>query len=671
MEKLLYLASHLSTGGMPQYLAKKVELMVKHYDVYVVEYEDITGGVLVVQKNIIKDLIHDNLISIPYGGDKNEIISIIDSIKPDIIHFTEMPEYFMEYNIAKQIYKNDRSYKIFETCHDSSFNPTNKRFFPDKFILVSQYQVEMLQSLKIPSEVVEYPIEYNKRPDRNEMLMKLGLDPEYKHVLHVGLFTPRKNQSEFFEYAKKFLGSKIIFHSVGALADNFKDYWEPLLSNKPENLIVHGQKSNTADFYAAMDLFLFTSKGTVHDKETMPLVIKEAISWDLPTLIYNLPVYQNYFDDYNLVQYLNFDSFDDNVKLINDMLYNVTVSETVNPETKPVIIISTYPNNKNIINLTENCIREIKKYGYDVILTSHYAITEPLQNMVDYAIYDSNNILTYNSYYSKSYYRGTEFYADININQENNNIYHGSAVYTNYYNGIKLANQLGYVNAICVNFDVLLKNQTALLRAEQSLSKSKGFFNYVNVLEGDTLNTFFMGINCELFLSTFPLIKTEEEYNAWWERIGSESNGLENLFYFTLKDKLNELTIVGKDEFYNLFEGSQIELCSQTQYFTVLPIKDKTDGFILCVNLPNRVDDRVVSVTVTEFDGDDMITLYTIPIEVKNRDFFYQEFGFNYDIDHRYYFDLYENENTHKKSIQVNKDYMSNKINLNGIFIKS
>ena len=35
----------------------------------------------------------------------------------------------------------------------------------------------------------------------------------------------------------------------------------------------------------------------------MPLVIREAISWQLPILIYNLPVYLNYFDKFNNIQY--------------------------------------------------------------------------------------------------------------------------------------------------------------------------------------------------------------------------------------------------------------------------------------------------------------------------------------------------------------------------------
>ena len=257
---ILFISPHLSTGGLPQYLTKKIELLNDTYDIYVVEYDDITGGVLVIQKNKIKNLIGDKLITIPFGSDKNVLIDKINEIQPDIIHLEELPEYFMSDDIAKKIYTDNRNYKIFETCHDSSFNTNNKRFSPDKFILVSNYQVKMLDELKINSEVVEYPIEYKNRPDRDQSLINLGLDPSYKHVLHIGLFTPRKNQKEFFEYAEKFVGQKIQFHSIGCMADNFKYYWEPLLKDKPENIIIHGEKSNVDDFYSSMDLFYLHQK---------------------------------------------------------------------------------------------------------------------------------------------------------------------------------------------------------------------------------------------------------------------------------------------------------------------------------------------------------------------------------------------------------------------------
>jgi FkbM family methyltransferase len=302
--KILYIAPHMSTGGLPQYLYKKIELLKDDFEIHVIEYDDITGGVLVVQRNRIRGIVPDNNFY-TLESDKMKTLDLIEKINPDIVHLEEMPEYFMQSEVADKIYIKDRRYNIFETSHDSSFNPGNKRFFPDKFLLVSHYQVDMLKSLGIPSEVVEYPIEFKEKPQREQALAELGLDPDYKHVINVGLFTPRKNQSEVFKYAKNLLDYKIMFHFIGNHADNFKTYWEPLLRNVPQNCKVWGERSDVNKFYEAADLFLFTSRGFSSDKETSPIVIREAIGYNVPSLIYNLDVYQNMYDKYDNIEYLS------------------------------------------------------------------------------------------------------------------------------------------------------------------------------------------------------------------------------------------------------------------------------------------------------------------------------------------------------------------------------
>ena len=132
--KILFIASHLSTGGAPQYLLKKIQLLQNDCDIYCVEYNDITGGLLVVQREQIQNLLGDKLITL--DNDKQKLIDIIKEINPHIIHFEEMPEYFCDVDVAKQIYIKNRQYKIIETSHDSSFDIENKLFYPDKFIFV-------------------------------------------------------------------------------------------------------------------------------------------------------------------------------------------------------------------------------------------------------------------------------------------------------------------------------------------------------------------------------------------------------------------------------------------------------------------------------------------------------------------------------------------------------
>jgi hypothetical protein len=136
MKKLLYVAPHLSTGGLPQYLYKKIELLKDEFIIYLVEWVDCTGGVLVVTKNKITQLVAPERFYTLYE-DKQQLIEIIDDIQPDIIHLEEIPEFFMDESIAQQIYTQNRNYKIVETSHDSSFNTDNKKFYPDKFMFVS------------------------------------------------------------------------------------------------------------------------------------------------------------------------------------------------------------------------------------------------------------------------------------------------------------------------------------------------------------------------------------------------------------------------------------------------------------------------------------------------------------------------------------------------------
>lgn len=318
-KRLLFIAPHLSTGGMPQYLYKQIESLIKDFDIYCVEWSDVTGGKLVVQRNRILDILGNRLITL--GANKHDLLKIIEDIKPDFIHLQEIPEMFMEYELACELYSKDRPYIIIETSHDSSYNIDDKVHFPDKFMMVSQYQINQYERLNIPCELVEYPIEYKKRTHtREELMNKLGLDPNKKHVINVGLFTPRKNQAEVIEYAKKLKDQHVQFHFIGNQADNFQYYWEPLMKDFPSNCTWWGERTDVDTFFEMADLFLFTSRGSNTDKETMPLVIREAISWKTPSLIFNLDVYLNYFNDYDNIEYLDFNNKSKNIeKIVNKL----------------------------------------------------------------------------------------------------------------------------------------------------------------------------------------------------------------------------------------------------------------------------------------------------------------------------------------------------------------
>lgn len=371
MKKLVFIAPHLSTGGMPQYLYKQIESLVNDYEIYCLEWDNHTGGKLIVQRNKIESLLGKRLITI--GENKNTIIQYIDSIKPDIIHFQEVPEYFMQYEIAEKIYSTHRNYIILETSHDSSFDVSSKLHFPDKFLMVSNYQIKEFQKLGIPTELVEYPIEDKVRQKtREQILLELGLDPNIKHVINVGLFTPRKNQAEVIEYAKQLKDYPIQFHFIGNQADNFIHYWKPLMQDFPSNCKWWGERSDVDTFYQMADLFLFTSRGSNSDKETMPLVIREAISWNVPSLIYNLPVYLDYFDKYSNINYLNFDNLKENC---DSIIYKLELKNN-KIYTKDIKINSRWDMNEQKMYYSSNTgidfpiIVSLKEYKSNAVLWS-------------------------------------------------------------------------------------------------------------------------------------------------------------------------------------------------------------------------------------------------------------------------------------------------------------
>ena len=367
-KKIIYIAPHLSTGGLPQYLFKKIDLLKDKLEIYCIEFHDITGGQLIVQKDRIKSILdRDHFITL--GNDKLELIKHIQSINPDYIHLEEIPEdggWNWTSTFVDMIYNLSRKYKIFETSHDSSFDPDNKKiYFPDAFFFVSQWQIDQYKNINVPKYLAEYPIEYKERPDRNSSLKAFGLDPSKKHVLNVGLFTPRKNQGEIFEIAKHF-GDEIQFHFLGNQAGNFEHYWKPLMEKKPNNCIWWGERNDADRFYSCMDLFLFTSEGNPGNKETMPLVLREAIGWKMKILLYNLDVYQNYFNRFNNITYLNEKNKKENVDLIKKSInYSYIEFEEVKVEDTKNYFLSEYNRGEN--KLTVSVIKEhpvLSKFNY-------------------------------------------------------------------------------------------------------------------------------------------------------------------------------------------------------------------------------------------------------------------------------------------------------------------
>lgn len=291
MKKLLIVAPHLSTGGMPQYLLKIAEDKFPEYEIHVAEFNCISED-YVVQRNKIKE----KYKLYQCFGDEEALKFYLKRNKPDLIYFQEIPETYLSEELVKSIYG---LYETIVTTHSSLSVTGSFKNIPDKIICVNEWQKQHFTFFESKTEVWEYPIEnksavYNTK---NEYQLNLGFFAAEKHILNVGLFTPGKNQAELFMVAQE--NPQNCYHFVGNTAPNFEQYWGPLLKDKPENCIIWGERDDVDLFYKACDEFYFTSKF-----ELNPICVKEALSYGLPVKMYKLETYGNFYDNNPLVTYL-------------------------------------------------------------------------------------------------------------------------------------------------------------------------------------------------------------------------------------------------------------------------------------------------------------------------------------------------------------------------------
>lgn len=310
-KKLVYLAPHLSTGGMPQFVLTRILALQEQeeYDVHLIEYTQYSN-VYTVQRDQVLDLLGDNFHSIGYLNTKdidvrcNDLANLIIELGPDIIHIDECPEAFDSFNklstdFVEWLYRPDQDWRIVETCHNIWFKGHAKQFEPDAYFFCTPYHPDNnFKDNQAYKTVIEYPI-IDRRPTVDQRLEArdlLDMCPNKIHVLNVGLWTPGKNQAEAVSIAshlEKHSPEKYQFHFVGNQADNFQEYWQPIMNDLPANVKVWGESPDTDLFYQAADAFLFNSTW-----ECNPIALREAIGYGLTTFSRNLPQYLDMFTPY-------------------------------------------------------------------------------------------------------------------------------------------------------------------------------------------------------------------------------------------------------------------------------------------------------------------------------------------------------------------------------------
>ena len=291
--KLVYLIPSASTGGMPQFVLKRIQEILKHTDEFEIHCIELNfhGADFVVQRNQIIDILGDRFYEA--GENKMRVMDIINQIKPDIVHIEDVAERLSR-ELATALYSNNREYRIVETPHDNIFNPdADKLFQPDLYAFCTPFHENVYSGMDSKYYTIQYPIEEKKVTSdmKLEAKKKVGFSLDRKTALHIGLWTPQKNQKETIAIARKF--PDIDFVVAGNMAGNFQFYWEDLIKDLPSNFKALGERSDIDTLLQAADIFVFPSTN-----ECSPLSIRHAIEVGLPIVANNLLAYAGTLDKY-------------------------------------------------------------------------------------------------------------------------------------------------------------------------------------------------------------------------------------------------------------------------------------------------------------------------------------------------------------------------------------
>lgn len=358
--KYLFITPHLSTGGAPKYLEWLIQKTKKEENaqIKVIEWNLYSPTYIVQRDSIINIVGKDNFYTV--GGywenkehfinKENEVLQIIQQFNPDYIHLNEFSEDFaiqgFTDNVLNFLYDKNRNFKLYETSHKAYIDFATKKYIPDELWLCSEYHINKAEKYNLNYKLVEMDLKKQDRPNRTQILLSLGLDPNILHVLQVGLFCKNKNQKFTFDVAKKMIDLPIQFHFIGN-----ECYLEECGIDKNQlNCKIWGERKDVDVFMSCMDIFVMPSI-----EELNPISIKEALSWNMPCFISKIETLYNKYMNNNLVNFIEEDNFEKFLKQQSEKFIYLMQTNESNK-----INISFNPKPKVEILGDDQCIYKIK-----------------------------------------------------------------------------------------------------------------------------------------------------------------------------------------------------------------------------------------------------------------------------------------------------------------------
>jgi len=148
-----------------------------------------------------------------------------------------------------------------------------------------------------------------------------------------------------------------------------------------------------------------------------------------------------------------------------------------------------------------------------------------------------------------------------------------------------------------VNYDYVLKDESYIDNISNILDKKDTYFGFDVSAEGNCFTTYFFAAKASVMLDRLKEIKNEQEYTQCMIDCGSESNGVENMYYHLWKDYPNNYVETKEQFTKNIEEYFHFEDFSMVEYYTVLHT-NISNHFCPWITISNNTESKLIHYTV-------------------------------------------------------------------------
>jgi len=252
---------------------------------------------------------------------------------------------------------------------------------------------------------------------------------------------------------------------------------------------------------------------------------------------------------------------------------------------KKAIIIGTFPTDKTTEEMLVSCIKSVKRFGWDIFLTSHKALPPYIVELADYYIYDGENVLDPIDLTPVYWYHSDVFSLQINGRG------HIVPVTRNMKNSIGLLDVLGYGFFYYMESDNIISlrdvNKLTSLTSQMSCDQKEIILFKINEDSNPRYESLMFGGNPHFFLGNAQLPSKADDIRKY-----NVHPTLEDIFYTSFRYKEDQCLIINQSS-KEFLHTSEINIIANHHKVEVIKDIDDDRYFLWVSNSPdNPIDIR-------------------------------------------------------------------------------